>query len=121
MISREHPARFVRRRRRAPGSACSRDTWTSSNHYFLSIRSSNQLQIRKIVNGVTTVLEAVSFTAAPGVMHEYTFSVVGNELHAFVDGQLVATALDDALPRGKYGMGTYRAAATWQDFSVDQP
>jgi hypothetical protein len=54
-------------------------------------------------------------------MHEYTFSVVGNELHAFVDGQLVATALDDALPRGKYGMGTYRAAATWQDYVADQP
>jgi hypothetical protein len=92
-----------------------------SNYYFLSVRSSNQLQIRKIVNGVTTVLRAVSYTAAPGAMHEYTFSVVGNELHAFVDGQLVATALDDALPRGKYGMGTYRAAATWQDYVADQP
>ncbi|HEU5134519.1 MAG TPA: hypothetical protein VFU13_05185 [Steroidobacteraceae bacterium] len=90
------------------------------NHYFLSVRSSNQLQIRKIVNGVTTVLKAVSFTAAPGAMHEYTFSVVGNELHAIVDGQLVATALDGELPRGKYGMGTYRAAATWQDFLVTQ-
>jgi hypothetical protein len=91
-----------------------------SNHYFLSIRSSNQLQIRKIVNGSTTVLKAVSFTAAPGAMHEYTFSVRGNELHAFVDGQLVATALDDDLPRGKYGMGTFRAAATWQDYVVSQ-
>jgi len=92
-----------------------------SNHYFLSVRSSNQLQIRKIVNGVTTVLKAVSYTAAPGAMHEYTFSVVGNELHAFVDGQLVATALDDTFALGNYGMGTYRAAATWQDLSVDQP
>ena len=72
------------------------------------MRSSNVLQIRKLVNGVTTVLKSVSFTAAPGVMREYTLSVRGNELHAFVDGQLVATALDDALPRGKYGMGTNR-------------
>lgn len=91
------------------------------NHYFLSIRSSNVLQIRKQVNGVTTVLKSVAYTAAPGAMHEYTFSVLGNELHAFVDGQLVATALDDALPRGKYGMGTYRAAATWQDYLATQP
>lgn len=91
------------------------------NYYFLSMRSSNQLQIRKVVNGVTTVLKAVSFTATPGAMRDYTLSVRGNELHAFVDGQLVATALDDALPRGKYGMGTYRAAATWQDLVVDQP
>jgi len=42
----------------------------------------------------------------------------GNELHAFVDGQLVATALDDSLPCGKYGMGTNRAAAMWQDFNI---
>jgi len=91
-----------------------------NNYYFLSIRSSNQLQIRKVANGVVTVLDAASFTATPGVMREYTLSVRGNELHAFVDGQLVATALDDAIPRGRYGMGAYRAAATWQDFAVVQ-
>ena len=90
------------------------------NYYYLTVRSSNVLQIRKLVNGVTTVLKSVSFTTAPGVMREYTFSTRGNELHAFVDGQLVATALDDSLPRGKYGMGTNRAAATWQDFNVAQ-
>jgi len=90
------------------------------NYYYLTVRSSNVLQIRKLVNGVTTVLKSVSFTAAPGVMREYTLSVRGSELHAFVDGQLVATALDNALPRGKYGMGTNRAAATWQDFDVTQ-
>jgi hypothetical protein len=78
------------------------------------------LQIRKQVDGVTTVLRSVAFTAAPGAMREYTLSVRGRELHAFVDGQLVATALDDALPRGKYGMGTHLAAATWQDFFVEQ-
>jgi len=72
-----------------------------NNYYFLSMRSTNQLQIRKVVNGVVTVLRAVAYTAH--------------------DGRLVATALDDALPRGKYGMGTYRATATWQDFVADQP
>jgi hypothetical protein len=47
--------------------------------------------------------------------------VLGNELHAFVDGRLVATALDNDLPRGKFGMGTLHAAATWQDYVVTQP
>jgi hypothetical protein len=72
------------------------------------------------VKGVTTVLKSVAFAAAPGAMREYALSVRGNELHAFVDGQMVATALDDELPRGKYGMGTNRATATWQDFDVAQ-
>jgi hypothetical protein len=91
------------------------------NHYYLSIRSSNQLQIRKQVNGVISVLKSVAYTAAPGAMHEYTFSALGNELHAFVDGKLVAKASDAELPRGVYGVGTYRTAATLQDMTVTQP
>ena len=91
------------------------------NYYYLSIRSSNQLQIRKLVNGVITVLKAVSFTAVPGQMREFTLSVLGNELHVEVDGVRVATAIDNDLPRGIYGMSTYRTAATWQDISVEQP
>ena len=90
------------------------------NHYFLSVRSSNQLQIRKIVNGVTTVLEAVAFTAAPGSCT--STPSVSSERTACVRGW--PTRRDGSrrsLPRGKYGMGTYRAAATWQDFSVEQP
>ena len=64
------------------------------------MRSSSVLQIRKLVNGVTTLLKSrVTHYRFPGVMREYTFSTRGNELHAFVDGQLVAaTALDDSLP-----------------------
>lgn len=90
------------------------------NYYFLSIRSSNVLQIRKVVDGVTTVLKSVSYTATPGEMHAYSFSAYGNQLHAFVDDRRVASAIDDALPRGKYGMGTYRTAATWRDYLVTQ-
>jgi hypothetical protein len=33
----------------------------------------------------------------------------------------VATALADELPSGEYGMGTYRAAATWQDYVATRP
>ena len=91
------------------------------NHYYLSIRSSNELQIRKQVNGVITVLRSIAFTASPNVMHEYALSVRGNELHASVDGQVVATALDSTFPTGKYGVGTYRAAVTLQDMEVTQP
>jgi len=32
------------------------------NYYYLTVRSSNVLQIRKLVNGVTTQLKSVSFT-----------------------------------------------------------
>jgi hypothetical protein len=63
----------------------------------------------------------IAFLACLGAATDALARVArGNDLHAFVDGRLVAMAIDDALPRGKYGMGTNRAAATWRDFDVNQ-
>ncbi|MES1263942.1 MAG: hypothetical protein ABUL69_06265, partial [Peristeroidobacter soli] len=45
----------------------------SRNHYYLSVRSSGQLQIRKVVNGVVTPLKGTGFTVTPGDMHRYVF------------------------------------------------
>jgi hypothetical protein len=91
------------------------------NHYYLTVRSTNQLQIRKQVNGVITVLASVDFTAVPRQFHEYRLRVVGDQLHAYVDGALVAWARDGDIARGQYGIGTYRARAMWQTASAIQP
>jgi hypothetical protein len=93
----------------------------ASNYYQVSLRSSNQLQIRKVVNGQLTVLASKSFTVTPGRFYELRLDVFGDQLHAYVDGVLVAQARDGALERGHYGIGTYRTAATFQTFIVDQP
>ena len=91
------------------------------NYYYLSVRGSDSLQIRKVVNGVVTVLAAKSFTIAPGQLGRYELRVLGNELHAFFNGERVATAIDSDLPSGRYGIGTYRAAASFSSISVTQP
>jgi hypothetical protein len=91
------------------------------NYYFLSVRSSNSLQIRKVVNGVVTVLKAVTLTIQPGVDHRYALEVRGNELSATVDGIVLARALDDSLTSGQYGLATYRAGATYRQVSAVQP
>jgi hypothetical protein len=90
-------------------------------HYYLSVRSTGQLQIRRVLNGSVTVLKSVPFTATPGHYYDFDFSVIGNELHAYVDGVFVAGAIDNAIPQGQYGLGTYRAAATFQFFGAEQP
>ena len=55
-------------------------------YYSLSVRSSGQIQLRKTVGGVTTVLRAASF--APGAGYQtYRLRVVGRELHGYVDGR----------------------------------
>jgi hypothetical protein len=91
------------------------------NYYYVAIRSKNQIQIRKVVNGVTTILAAAPFTAQPGVDHHFVFSTINDQLHLVVDGVLLAAAHDDTFISGQYGMGTYRATATWKTFSVMQP
>lgn len=99
----------------------------SRNYYYLSARSSNQVQLRKVVNGVTTVLAAKSFPAPVGESRRFRLRVVGNELYAcvfnpeFATYQLLATAIDDDLPSGQFGVATYRAAASWSFIEVRQP
>jgi hypothetical protein len=93
----------------------------SRNFYYLSVRSSNSLQIRKAVNGVVTVLKAVTLTIQPGVDHRYGLEVRGNELSATVDGIVLARALDDSFTTGQYGLATYRAGATYSEVDVGQP
>ena len=91
------------------------------NFYYVAIRSNNQVQIRKVVNGVTTVLAAAPFTAQPGAYHDFSFSLINDQLHLTIDGTLVAAAHDGSFTSGEYGMGTYRATATWKALTVNQP
>ncbi len=93
----------------------------AGTHYYLSVRSTGQLQIRKQLGGTITVLASVPFTVNPGEFHKYKFVVTGNELHAYVDGVFRAGALDNSIPRGQYGFGMYRSAATIQGLTATQP
>jgi len=91
------------------------------NHYYVSVRSTGQIQIRKIVNGVITVLATCNFTAVPNRYFEVRFLVINDQLHLYVDNVLVANAHDRDLTSGRYGLATYRAAANWDTFQVLQP
>jgi hypothetical protein len=91
------------------------------NHYYVTVRSSGQIQIRKIVNGVITVLGSANFTAVPGQYFDVQFLVINDQLHLYVDRVLKVTVHDRDIARGKYGLATYRAAANWDAYWVMQP
>ena len=91
------------------------------NHYYVTVRSTGQIQIRKIVNGVITVLATRNFTAVPNRYYDVQFLVINDQLHLYVDQVLVANAHDRDLTSGRYGIATYRAAANWDTFQVLQP
>jgi hypothetical protein len=96
--------------------------WVDSHtFYYLAVRSNGRLDIRKKVNGTITVLRSVPFVATPGQYYTFKLAVLGNQLHAYVNGTFVAGAVDGAIPRGQYGIATSGAAARFQNFSVVQP
>jgi hypothetical protein len=91
------------------------------NHYYVTVRSTGQIQIRKIVNGVITTLGTASFTAVPGRYYDFRFLLINDQLHLYVDRALVVTAHDRDIASGQYGVATYRTAANWENFWVMQP
>jgi hypothetical protein len=91
------------------------------NHYYVTIRATGQIQIRKVVNGVITVLGSANFTPVLGQYYQVRFLVINDQLQLYVDETLVATAHDRDIASGKYGVETYRAAANWESFWVVQP
>jgi hypothetical protein len=91
------------------------------HYYYLLMRSSGRLDIRKRVDSTITVLRTVPFPVTPGRDYHLKFVVTGNELHAYVDGRFIAGAIDGEIKAGAYGLATSRAAATFQDFRVQKP
>ena len=91
------------------------------NHYYVTARSSGQIQIRKMVNGVITVLASAPFVPTLGQYYAVEFRVINDQLSLYVDQTLVASAHDGDIASGRYGIATYRAAANWDSVTVIQP
>ncbi|MES1263954.1 MAG: hypothetical protein ABUL69_06325, partial [Peristeroidobacter soli] len=90
-------------------------------YYYVSVRSTNRVDIRKKVNGVITVLATASFTAVPERDYQLRFSVIDDQLQLSVDGTVVASAHDDEIQSGQYGIATFRATALWKYIGAFQP
>jgi pectate lyase len=91
------------------------------NYYYLTLRSSNTLSLRKVVNGTVTTLASTSFTVLPGTWYQLRLDAIGNRLGAYVDGALLLEATDNSLASGNSGPVMFRAATDYDDFNAYQP
>jgi pectate lyase len=91
------------------------------NFYFLSLRSSNIVSLRKVVNGTESTLASAPFPVLPATWYQLRFDVVGNTLRAYVNGTLRLETTDDSLARGNSGPAMFKAATDFDDFSAYQP
>jgi len=92
-------------------------------YYYLSVRSSNTLSLRKLVNGSITVLGTVPFvpaTSAPG--DRLRLEIIGNKLRAYANGELAIESTDtQQIVSGRFGLVTYKASAWFDNFNVFEP
>lgn len=91
------------------------------NYYYLTLRSSNSLSLRKLVNGVGSELARVPFTVAPATWYDLRLEAVGDELRGYVNGFLRLEATDTTHARGRSGPVMFKTAADYDDFLAYQP
>jgi hypothetical protein len=92
-----------------------------TNYYYVSMRSGGTISLRKVVNGVITVLATANMPVAVNNWYTLRLEAVGSRLRAYVDGKLALEAADSAHASGRTGMVTYRTAAQFQLFRAVQP
>ncbi|HUQ09726.1 MAG TPA: hypothetical protein VM146_05370, partial [Steroidobacteraceae bacterium] len=92
-----------------------------SNYYYLVLRSSNTLSLRKLTNGAITELGTVNLPVILGRWYRLRLEAIGGRLRAYVNGTQVIETIDHAHARGAAGPITWRTAADFDDFKVYQP
>jgi pectate lyase len=92
-----------------------------ANFYYLSLRSSNTVQLRKVVNGTITPLASATLPVLPAHWYQLRLDAVGDQLRAYVDGNLMLEADDTSLPVGDSGPVMFKSATDFDDFAAYQP
>lgn len=95
----------------------------ASNYYYLTVRSSNNISLRKLTNGAISTLDTATMPVAVNTWYDLRLEVVGTQLRAYVNGRLLLEATDTGPPHvsGRYGVGSFKTAAQADDFLAIQP
>ena len=92
-----------------------------STYYYVLLDRSGKASLRRWMSGRITVLDEVPFTVTAGTTYRVRLDAIGDSLRLYVNGKLLAEAEDGAIPSGRYGLVTYRAAADFDSFIASRP
>lgn len=93
----------------------------SANYYYFTMRTSNTVSLRKVVNGAVVPLGTAKLTITPNTWYDLRLDAVGNEIRAFINGQQVFQVVDSSHAKGQGGALTYKAAAEYMNYYSWQP
>ncbi|MFL6142019.1 MAG: hypothetical protein ACJ72N_09175 [Labedaea sp.] len=92
---------------------------SSTSYYYLTLRNSNTVQLKKLVGGSSTTLFSASFSVTTGTFYTLRLEVSASTLRGFVNGSLVGSATDTQFAAGRAGLATFNAGAVFDDVLVD--
>lgn len=82
-----------------------------SNYYYITVRRSNVIQIRKIVNGAFQVLASAALPVSLKRTYTLRLEAIGSKLEAYVDGKRMLEVVDTTHTHGRAGVMMYKTRA----------
>jgi hypothetical protein len=92
-----------------------------SNYYYVTLRNTNEISLRKLVNGTIQVLGSTKLKVTQGVAYRVRLEAIKDQLRVYVNGVLLLEATDSSYASGRYGLVMFNAATTYNDVLVTQP
>ena len=97
----------------------------AQNYHYLTVRNSNTVMLRKLVNGAIHTLDTASFTVNTNVWYRLRLDIVGQSVRGYIDGKLVVEANDPDLPMddagGRSALVLYKTAAQYDNWRYVRP
>lgn len=90
----------------------------ADNHYFVSLRSSGSVQLRRVRDGVVTVLASRPFPVKANGSYRVRLESIGSRHRVFVNGEQQLAAIDAVFGRGRVALLTDRVAADFDNVVV---
>jgi hypothetical protein len=91
------------------------------NYYYVTLRNSNKLSLRKLVNGAITEIGSVPLNVSAGTTYALRLEATSQSLRVYLNDALVMQAVDSSHVKGRGGAVTYKAAAQFDDYFAYQP
>jgi hypothetical protein len=92
-----------------------------NNYYYVTVRQSGEISLRKLTNGSITVLGSVPTPAVWGDAMTLRLEAIGTQLRVYVNSVLMLERSDSSIARGQSGFVTYRAQASYDDYVAYTP
>jgi hypothetical protein len=89
-----------------------------SNYYYVTLRSSHRIVLKRMLNGEFTELASVLMPVHAGQTYHVRLDSSGSFHAVYLDGRRVAYAFDDELAHGRTGVRMYKAAADFDNVVI---